>query len=89
MRTVARTSRFKRDWKLAVKRGKNVRKLLSIIERLAKGERLEPKLRDHSLEGEYQDCRECRIEGDWLLIYAITAKEIVLIRTGSHADLFE
>lgn len=89
MRIVARTNRFKRDYKLAVKRRKNARKLLQLVERLARGEILEPKFRDHSLEGEYQDCRECHIEGDWLLIYRITSDELILIRTGSHADLFE
>ena len=89
MRIVSRTNRFKRDYKLAVKRGKNVAKLLKVVERLASGEKLEPKFRDHALEGEYQDCRECHIEGDWLLIYMITLEELVLIRTGSHPDLFE
>ena len=89
MRIVARTNRFKRDYKLAARRGKNVGKLLQVVERLASGEKLEPKFRDHPLEGEYQDCRECHIEGDWLLTYMIMPKELVLIRTGSHADLFE
>ncbi len=89
MRIVARTNRFKRDYKLAVKRGKNAGKLLQLVERLAGGEKLEPKFRDHPLGGAYQDCRECHIEGDWLFIYMITPKELVLIRTGSHADLFE
>ena len=89
MRIVARTNRFKKDYKLAVKRRKNIRKLLQIIERLIKGEKLEPKFRDHPLEGEYQDCRECHIESDWLLIYMITPNDLILIRTGSHSDLFE
>jgi mRNA interferase YafQ len=66
VRVVARTNRFKKDYKLAVKRRKNIRKLLQIVERLAKGENLEPKFRDHALEGEYQDCRECHVESDWL-----------------------
>lgn len=89
MRTVSRTNRFKKDYKLAAKRGKNVAKLLQVVERLVTGENLERRFRDHPLEGEYQDCRECHIEGDWLLIYMITRKEVILIRTGSHADLFE
>jgi mRNA interferase YafQ len=89
VRPVARTNRFKQDYKLAAKRRKHVRKLLQIVERLANGESLEPKLRDHSLGGKYQDCRECHIEGDWLLIYILTPKELVLVRTGSHSDLFE
>jgi mRNA interferase YafQ len=89
VRVVARTNRFKKDYKLAVKRRKNIRKLLQIVERLAKGENLEQKFRDHALEGEYQDCRECHIESDWLLVYMITPNDLILIRTGSHSDLFE
>ena len=89
MRIVARTNRFKKDYKLAVERRKNIRKLLQIVERLTKGENLEPKFRDHALESEYQDCRECHIESDWLLIYVITPNDLILIRTGSHSDLFE
>jgi len=68
VRVVARTNRFKKDYKLAVKRRKNIRKLLQIVERLTKGENLESKFRDHAREVEHQDCRECHIESDWLLI---------------------
>lgn len=89
MRTLARTNHFKRDYKKAKKRGHNVAKLLEIITRLSGGEKLEPRYRDHRLGGEYPDCRECHIEPDWLLIYRLTEEELVLIRTGSHADLFE
>lgn len=89
MRTVSRTNRFKKDYKRAVKRGKNVGKLLEVVEHLARGEKLEARFHDHSLGGEYEDCRECHIEPNWLLIYMMTEKELVLIRTGSHADLFE
>jgi len=44
----------------------------------------------HALKG-LQDCRECHVQPDWLLIYSIDsdAGELILIRTGSHADLFE
>ncbi len=50
---------------------------------------LDSRYRNHSLHGEYEDCRECHIEPDWLLIYQVTETELVLIRTGTHADLFE
>ncbi len=32
--------------------------------------------------------RECHIESDWLLIYKRTKDELILIRTGSHSELF-
>jgi mRNA interferase YafQ len=31
---------------------------------------------------------ECHIEADWLVLYDVTEDEVVLIRTGTHADLF-
>ena len=89
MKSLARTNQFKRDYKKAKKRGCDISKLLEMVTRLASGEKLEPKYKDHILGGQYPDCRECHIEPDWLLIYQLTEEELVLIRTGSHADLFE
>jgi mRNA interferase YafQ len=53
-----------------------------------KGEPLAPKYRDRVLVGQYKGTRECYIEPDCLLIYALAETEIVLIRTGSQSDLF-
>lgn len=89
MKSFASTNQFKRDCKKAKKRGRALSKLVEIATRLAKGEKLDPKHKDHALGGEYSDCRECHIESDWLLIYRLSEEELVLIRTGSHADLFE
>ena len=84
------TNRFKKDIKLAKKQGKDLDKLFKIIERLAQGETLEAKYRDHSLIGDYKGTRECHIEPDWLLIYEIFEDVLVLSlqRIGSHSDLF-
>jgi mRNA interferase YafQ len=89
MRALARTNQFKRDYKKAKRRGQDTSKLLEVISRLASGEKLESRYKDHTLGGEYIDCRECHIEANWLLIYGLTEEEVVLIRTGSHSDLFE
>lgn len=88
-RSLIRTNTFKKDYKRMLKRGKEGRKLADVITQLALGQTLAPRHRDHPLRGEYSDCRECHIEPDWLLIYRQTEKELVLIRTGSHSDLFE
>lgn len=84
------TSQFKKDFKLAKKQRKNIDKLFAVIEKLANGETLEPKYRDHDLVGNYKGCRECHIEPDWLLVYEIFEDVLVLMlyRTGSHSDLF-
>jgi mRNA interferase YafQ len=88
MKTIQRTSHFKKDTKRMVKRGKHFSFIKEIIQSLADGEKLETKYRDHLLVGQYKGTRECHIEPDWLLIYETTATELVLIRTGTHADLF-
>ncbi|HSX04503.1 MAG TPA: type II toxin-antitoxin system YafQ family toxin [Rhabdochlamydiaceae bacterium] len=84
-----RTTQFKRDVKQASKRGKNIKTIMAIMTKLAKGETLEPKHRDHKLSGDYVNHRECHIEPDWLLIYKIEKDIIVFVRTGTHSDLFK
>jgi mRNA interferase YafQ len=89
MLTLQRISQFKKDYKRCVKRGYDIEQLHTAIEVLAKGKKLDSKYRDHSLLGDYRDCRECHIEPDWLVIYHLTEYELILIRTGTHTDLFE
>ncbi len=88
MRTIHRTSQFKKDVKRMGKRGKQFEEFKDVIKKLAVDERLEAKYRDHVLVGQYKGTRECHIEPDWLLIYELTERELVLVRTGTHADLF-
>jgi mRNA interferase YafQ len=88
MYEILRTSQFKRDVKLAQKRGKDTGDFRSVIETLAQGQSLPAKYRDHQLKGVFKDCRECHIEGDWLLIYRIEGNALQLVRTGTHSDLF-
>ena len=80
------TTRFKKDLKVLKKRGKDLQVLGEVIDTLANGELLPIKNQDHSLNG----YRECHIYPDWLLIYKIEASilALVLVRTGSHSDLF-
>ncbi len=84
------TNQFKRDLKLAEKQGKDTERLFQVVERLANGETLEPKYRDHDLTGNYKGCRECHIAPDWLLVYEVVEDVLVLMlyRTGSHSELF-
>ncbi|MBF0227944.1 MAG: type II toxin-antitoxin system YafQ family toxin [Desulfobacterales bacterium] len=86
---VRRTSQFKRDIKKLIRGGKDIEKLLDVIEMLAEGQVLPIKYKDHPLRGEYKSKRDCHIEPDWILIYEIENIEIILYRTGSHAELFK
>ena len=85
------TNRFKKDLKLLKKQGKDINKLFYIIEKIAKGETLEDKYKDHSLNGIYKKTRECHVETDLLLIYEKFEDILVLtlVRTGSHSYLFK
>ena len=80
---------FKKDIKLAKKRGKKFEKIKKVIEKLELNQELPPSLKDHKLVGNYVGYRECHIEPDWLLIYKIKDNFLYLVRTGSHSDLFE
>ena len=89
MKTIRRTSQFKKDVKRMKRRGKEFREFKDVVERLAAEQRIDARYRDHALAGQYKGARECHIRPDWLLIYELTRDELVLIRTGTHADLFE
>lgn len=84
------THQYLKDLKLARKRNLDESKLNDVISKLAAGEELPAKNRDHSLINDYKGCRECHISPDWLLIYRrdLTLQILSLIRTGSHSDLF-
>lgn len=87
---VEQTSKFRKDLKKVLKRGKDKTKLLKVVRLLADGKQLPGQYRDHALIGDYAGFHDCHIEPDWLLIYAIDQGALVLslTRTGSHSDLF-
>ena len=89
MRTIRRTSQFKKDVKRMEKRRKNFTVFKEVLKLLINRQVLGTEYRDHILIGQYAGTRECHVESDWLLIYESTEDEIVLIRTGSHSDLFK
>ena len=89
MKLIRRTAQFKRDVKRMEGRGKDLSALKEVLLLLSSGERLAAHYQDHVLVGQYKGTRECHIEPDWLLVYEPAENELVLIRTGSHADLFE
>jgi mRNA interferase YafQ len=90
MYEIVLTTRFKKDLKLAIRRGYNIDLLDEVVTTIADGNPLPDKNKDHALSGDYEGYRECHIAPDWLLIYTIDHSNLVLIltRTGSHNDLF-
>ena len=86
------SGQFKKDYKLAVKRGCDPEKLEEVVALLCNETPLPEKYRDHARVNSrnYKGMRECHIQPDWLLVYKIVQERLILqlIRTGTHSDLF-
>ena len=91
MLTLKTTAQFQRDYKLAKKRGLDLGILETVIDTLLAERPLDKRYKDHPLSGLYAGFRECHIQPDWLLIYAVDRGQLVLTasRTGTHSDLFD
>ena len=83
-----RSTQFKRDVRRMQRRGKDLTKLRQPLAMLARQALLPARYRDHPLRGNWWGYRDFHIEPDWLLIYRVEGDELQLVRTGSHADLF-
>ena len=68
MREIRQTSRFRKDYKAALKRGLPKDELRAVIEALANDEPLPERCRPHMLSGNWSGHWECHIRADWLLI---------------------
>ena len=90
MLDVVLSNQFKKDLKLAQKRGYDLALLNMVVDTLANCEPLVEKYRDHNLTGKYAGFRECHIQPDWLLVYRADETELILFlsRTGTHSDFF-
>lgn len=89
---VVASNKFHKQLKKIKKQGKDIEKINIVVKKLANGETLELKYKDHALNDTkfYRNCRECHIEPDWLLVYKYDDGKLLLylVETGSHADLF-
>ncbi|WQZ12021.1 type II toxin-antitoxin system YafQ family toxin [Helicobacter pylori] len=79
---------FKKDFKKLVKNGFDDSVLNKVILTLRKKEPLDPQFQDHALKGKWKPFRECHIKADILLVYLVKDDELILLRLGSHSDLF-
>ena len=82
------TTAFERDLRRIEKQGKDLDKLETIVNILQARERLPARCRPHPLRGIWAGHWDCHVEPDWLLLYRVTDEALILVRTGSHADLF-
>lgn len=89
MREIERTTQFKRDYKREKKTDPQLdERLVPVITLLVADSDLPERLRDHSLGGNWNGCRDCHVKPDLVLIYAKPANRLTLVRLGSHSELF-
>lgn len=90
--TISSTNKFNKQLKKVIKQGKDIEKLITIVEKLADGKQLDARYKDHALVDNkyFKNARECHIEPDWLLVYKYVEEELILflIQTGSHSEIF-
>ena len=89
MKTLDQIGSFKRDLKRVTKRGYDLSKLARVLSLLKASAPLPVSHRPHSLRGRWKGFLECHVEPDWLLIYPTDAVRVLLVRTGTYADLFD
>lgn len=84
---------FKKSIKKITKQGKDIDKLLNVVDMLSSKQQLDLKYKDHALYNDkrFKGCRDCHIEPDWILIYKYLEDEIILllVNTGSHSDVLD
>ena len=90
MRKVVLSNQFKKNLKGAKRRALNLDLLTEVVDKLANGEELPAKNRDHNQNGDYAGCRGCHIQPDWLFFYKIEEVDVLLFlfRTETYSDLF-
>lgn len=89
MRELIFKKKFSKDVERIRRTGQDMRRLGDVIDLLEIGSQLPVSNRDHQLIGNLKDYRECHLGGDWLLIYQLTEKAAILVRTGTHSELFD
>jgi mRNA interferase YafQ len=58
------------------------------VDALRAGSHLPARCHPHPLRGNWTSHWDCHVEADWLLLYKISESDLILVRTGSHAELF-
>ena len=82
------TTTFERDLRRVKRQGKDLAKLEAIANLLQADSELPARYRAHPLRGGWKGHWDGHVEPDWLLLCKLTAGRVILVRTGSHAELF-
>ena len=88
MRTLVRTSQFRRDFKKRILNTADEAALEDVLQRLISGTPFELRHRDHPLLNSRDNVRDCHVKPDLVLLYELEEDEVRLRRLGTHSDLF-
>ena len=77
MKEIRKTSQFKKDFKRFAKDVEKVKTLMSIVEKLERGEFIPDEFYPHPLKGEWKNYMECHIDDDYLL-YGLIRRKVLL-----------
>jgi mRNA interferase YafQ len=83
------TTAFERDLRHLVKQGRSLDKLEEVVDLLQAQKPLPRRCRPHPLRGSWSGHWDCHVGPAWLLSYKLTPTQLILVRTGSHAELFQ
>ena len=83
------TNAFEKDVRRVEKQGKDLDKLEEVVNLLQTQRPLPSRCRPHALRGNWSGHWDCHVKPDWLLLYKVNETELILVRTGTHAELFE
>jgi mRNA interferase YafQ len=88
MKSVRQISSFRKDLKRLVRRSYDCSRMWQLVGYLQSDIPAPRQTNPHPLKGRWAGFWELHIESDWLLVYQVEEIEIVLVRTGTHADIF-
>jgi len=89
MKKLHYSTRAKKDLKKHRNNPRKMGKLYEVLNMLANDIEIPKVFQPHRLTGQYKNCMECHIEGDFLLIWIDEDSGIVeILRIGSHSELF-
>ncbi|MBO7118121.1 MAG: type II toxin-antitoxin system YafQ family toxin [Bacteroidales bacterium] len=84
------STRFKKDLKRYKGQPDRIKALKAVLQQLRDNGKVDASYKPHRLSGEYNDCMECHVQNDFLLIWIDESlHQIKLVRLGSHPDLFK
>jgi len=86
---IRRHKKFLKDFRDTKLSDSQFEKFVYYLNALREESKLPAESKDHSLSGNYKDCREFHLGGDMLIIYIESnIDEITLMRLGTHSQLF-